>query len=50
MHPRTAFKSRRLNRGVAFAAGLFLLLPPNWFRYFHFAHHRHTQDPDTIRS
>ncbi|HEV7251974.1 MAG TPA: fatty acid desaturase [Mesorhizobium sp.] len=42
----TGFRSRRLNQSVAFAAGLFLLLPPNWFRYFHFAHHRHTQDPE----
>ena len=22
-----------------------LFLPPKWFRYFHFAHHRHTQIP-----
>ena len=28
---------------VAWIAGLVLLLPPNWFRAFHFAHHRHTQ-------
>ncbi len=40
---RTAFRSRRLNDAVAWAAGLVLLLPPNWFRAFHFAHHRHTQ-------
>jgi fatty acid desaturase len=42
---RTAFKSRRLNDGVAFVCGLFLLLPPDYFRAFHFAHHRWTQDP-----
>lgn len=42
---RTAFRSRRLNDGVAAAAGFVLLLPPNWFRAFHFAHHRHTQMP-----
>lgn len=42
---RTAFRSRWLNDGVAAAAGFFLLLPPNWFRAFHFAHHRHTQVP-----
>lgn len=42
----TAFRSRRLNQSVAFVAGLFLLLPPDWFRFFHFAHHRHTQDPE----
>jgi fatty acid desaturase len=41
----TAFRSPWLNAGVAEAAGLPLLLPPRYFRYFHFAHHRHTQDP-----
>jgi fatty acid desaturase len=40
---RTAFRSRRLNDAVAWVCGLLLLLPPNWFRAFHFAHHRHTQ-------
>jgi fatty acid desaturase len=40
---RTAFRSHRLNNSVASIAGLFLLLPPNWFRAFHFAHHRFTQ-------
>jgi fatty acid desaturase len=41
----TAFRSPWLNSIVAEAAGLPLLLPPRYFRYFHFAHHRHTQDP-----
>lgn len=41
---RTAFRSRRLNDWVAFACGLPLLLPRDYFRAFHFAHHRHTQD------
>jgi fatty acid desaturase len=40
----TAFRSSRLNLTVAEVAGLPLLLPPRYFRYFHFAHHRHTQD------
>jgi fatty acid desaturase len=40
---RTAFRSRRLNDAVAWMAGLILVLPPNWFRAFHFAHHRFTQ-------
>jgi fatty acid desaturase len=40
---RTAFRSNRLNNSVAWIAGLLLLLPPNWFRAFHFAHHRYTQ-------
>ncbi|WP_374373599.1 fatty acid desaturase [Dongia sp.] len=42
---RTAFKSRWLNDGIAFAIGLLLILPRDYFRAFHFAHHRHTQDP-----
>lgn len=42
----TAFRSPWLNRSVAAVAGFLLLLPPRYFRYFHFAHHRHTQDPD----
>ena len=42
---RTAFRSRSLNDAVAVACGFVLLLPPNYFRAFHFAHHRHTQDP-----
>lgn len=41
----TAFASRRLNTLVTFCCGLILFLPPQWFKYFHFAHHRHTQDP-----
>jgi fatty acid desaturase len=42
---RTAFRSHWLNDRVAWAAGLPILLPPNGFRFFHFAHHRWTQDP-----
>jgi fatty acid desaturase len=42
---RTAFASRRLNDAVAMLSGALLLLPPRYFRLFHFAHHRHTQDP-----
>ena len=40
---RTAFRSRWLNDLVAWAAGLVLLLPSRWFRLFHAAHHRYTQ-------
>jgi len=43
---RTAFRTRWLNDTVAWGAGLALMLPPNAFRYFHFAHHRHTQDAE----
>lgn len=42
---RTAFASRRINDLVAWVAGAILLLPPEFFRAFHFAHHRFTQDP-----
>jgi fatty acid desaturase len=41
---RTAFRARWLNDGVALLAGAVLVLPPDFFREFHFAHHRHTQD------
>ena len=41
----TAFRRRRLNDAVAWACGAVLMLPPAYFRAFHFAHHRHTQDP-----
>jgi fatty acid desaturase len=42
---RTAFRTRWLNDAVAFLCGLPLLLAPEYFRAFHFAHHRYTQDP-----
>ncbi|NNG05278.1 MAG: fatty acid desaturase [Inquilinus sp.] len=42
---RTAFQSRRANAVLAWLCGLVLLIPPTDFRHFHWAHHRHTQDP-----
>jgi len=42
---RTAFKTRVLNEAVAFVIGALILLPREYFRAFHFAHHRFTQDP-----
>jgi len=42
---RTAFASRRLNDAVGFVLGCLILLPREYFRVFHFAHHRFTQDP-----
>jgi fatty acid desaturase len=41
---RTAFASRSLNDVVAGVCGALLILPPNYFRLFHFAHHRFTQN------
>ena len=43
---RTAFATRWMNDVVAAACGALIALPPAWFRHFHFAHHRHTQDPE----
>ncbi|MHA1524977.1 MAG: fatty acid desaturase [Alphaproteobacteria bacterium] len=49
---RTAFATRWLNDWVAFAAGFAVVLPPHYFRAFHFAHHRYTQikdhDPELV--
>lgn len=42
----TAFRRRWLSRSVARAIGVLLLLPARWFRLYHLAHHRFTQDPD----
>ena len=43
---RTAFRTRRANLVVSWLCGLVLAIPPTDFRHFHWAHHRHTQDPD----
>ncbi len=43
---RTAFRARRLNDVVARAVGFVHLMPALYFRCFHFAHHRSTQDPE----
>jgi fatty acid desaturase len=42
----TAFKTRRLNSIVAACIGFLQLLPSQYFRCFHYAHHRHTQNPE----
>ena len=41
----TVFKTRWLNNLVAAPIGFILLLPFQYFRVFHYAHHRHTQNP-----
>ena len=43
---RTAFRSRWINGLVSWICGAVLMLPPAYFRAFHFAHHRYTQDPE----
>jgi fatty acid desaturase len=43
---RTAFHSRALNDVVAFIIGVLIALPREYFRAFHFAHHRFTQEAD----
>ena len=43
---RTAFATPWINKAVAAVCGLLIVLPPEWFRFFHFEHHRHTQDPE----
>ncbi len=40
----TAFRDRRINQAVAWVCGAVLMLPPEYFRAFHFGHHRDTQD------
>ncbi|MEM6897132.1 MAG: fatty acid desaturase [Pseudomonadota bacterium] len=42
---KTPFRSAWLNEAAGHLAGLVLLLPFQWFRLFHMAHHRHTNDP-----
>ncbi|SNS49921.1 fatty acid desaturase [Antarctobacter heliothermus] len=41
----TPFRTHRLNRAAGVLSGALLFLPPIWFRWFHLAHHRHTQIP-----
>ncbi len=43
---RTAFKSRWLNDWIALVTGFLVFYPAYYFRLFHYAHHRYTQDPE----
>lgn len=43
---RTPFRSRSINIALSWVCAVVVVLPPNWFRHFHFEHHRYTQDPD----
>jgi len=42
---QTPFATPILNEIIGHATGIILLQPFLWFRYFHLAHHRHTNDP-----
>ncbi|MBM7066404.1 fatty acid desaturase [Actibacterium sp. 188UL27-1] len=42
---KTPFATPWLNEWVGRACGFVLLIPFEWFRYFHLAHHRHTNIP-----
>lgn len=42
---RTPFKTDVLNLWIGRICGFLVFLGPEWFRYFHFAHHRFTHDP-----
>lgn len=42
---KTPFANERLNEWVGRVCGLLLVLPFEWFRYFHLAHHRYTNIP-----
>ena len=42
----TPFRTPWLNDLVGHLVALPLMLPFTWFRYFHFAHHRFTNDPE----
>lgn len=49
---KTPFKTLWINEWVGRVCGVMILLPFEWFRYFHLAHHRHTnipgKDPELI--
>ena len=42
---RHVFLSPKANQNLAFCTGAVLLISATWFRHFHQAHHRFTQDP-----
>lgn len=43
---QTPFRTRWVNEAAGHAIAPILSLPFLWFRYFHLAHHKHTNDPD----
>jgi fatty acid desaturase len=43
---KTPFRNPKINEWVGRITGLIIMQPFEWFRYFHFAHHRYTNVPD----
>ncbi len=43
---QTPFANAKFGDWIGRACGLAILLPFEWFRYFHLAHHRYTNDPE----
>ncbi|UWQ52402.1 fatty acid desaturase [Leisingera caerulea] len=43
---QTPFRSKWLNEAAGHFCALAIGLPFTWFRYFHLAHHKYTNDPD----
>ena len=43
---QTPFRTPWINDAVGHAIAPVLVLPFTWFRYFHLAHHKYTNDPD----
>jgi fatty acid desaturase len=42
---KTLLSNEAANDWIGRVAGVLILLPFQWFRWFHLAHHRHTNDP-----
>ena len=51
---RSAFKTAWMNSVIAHICGFIIFLPAQWFKHFHFAHHRYTNqaqlDPELVVS
>lgn len=43
---KTPFRTEWLNEWTGWITGFIIVQPFLWFRYFHYAHHRFTNDPD----
>ena len=41
----TPFENARLNAVVGHICSVVVIVPNTWFRYFHLAHHKYTNDP-----